>query len=63
MTLLQPTNRINILLVDDTPDNLRLLVKILESQGYLVGKALNGRMALQGAHRLPPNLILLVSAQ
>jgi diguanylate cyclase (GGDEF)-like protein len=59
MTLLQPANTINILLVDDTPDNLRLLVKILESQGYLVRKALNGRMALQGAHRQPPNLILL----
>lgn len=59
MTLLQPANTINILLVDDTPDNLRLLVQILESQGYLVRKALNGRMALQGAHRQPPNLILL----
>ncbi|MEG4249546.1 diguanylate cyclase [Microcoleus sp. Pol10D4] len=49
----------NILIVDDTPDNLRLLAKILESQGYIVRKALNGRMALQGIHRDPPNLILL----
>lgn len=49
----------NILIVDDTPDNLRLLAKILESQGYIVRKALNGRMALQGVHRDPPALILL----
>ncbi|MEG3928178.1 diguanylate cyclase [Microcoleus sp. D3_18a_C4] len=49
----------NILIVDDTPDNLRLLAKILESQGYIVRKALNGRMALQGVHRDPPSLILL----
>lgn len=58
MTLPQsaPTN---ILIVDDTPDNLRLLTKILEAQGYLVRKALNGKMALQGVHRQPPDLILL----
>ncbi|MEG5015460.1 MULTISPECIES: diguanylate cyclase [unclassified Microcoleus] len=49
----------HILIVDDTPDNLRLLAKILESQGYIVRKALNGRMALQGVHRDPPSLILL----
>ncbi|MBD1813408.1 diguanylate cyclase [Microcoleus vaginatus] len=49
----------NILIVDDTPDNLRLLAKILESQGYIVRKALNGRMALQGIQRDPPSLILL----
>ncbi|MEG4420244.1 diguanylate cyclase [Microcoleus sp. LAD1_D5] len=45
--------------MDDTPDNLRLLAKILESHGYIVRKALNGRMALQGVHRDPPSLILL----
>ena len=49
----------NILIVDDTPDNLRLLAKILESHGYIVRKALNGRMALQAIHREPPSLILL----
>jgi len=53
------TSTINILIVDDTPDNLRLLAKILESHGYVVRKSLNGKMALQAAHRDPPNLILL----
>ncbi len=59
MTLLKPADPNNILIVDDTPDNLRLLTKILESQGYLVRKSLNGKMALQGVHRHPPDLILL----
>ena len=53
------TTKGNILIVDDTPDNLRLLTKILESKGYSVRKSLNGRMALQGVHREPPDLILL----
>ena len=58
-TLFKLAAETNILIVDDTPDNLRLLAKILESQGYIVRKALNGRMALQGVHRDPPSLILL----
>ncbi len=45
--------------MDDTPDNLRLLTKILESEGYIIRKSLNGRMALQAAYRYPPDLILL----
>lgn len=53
------TTSLNILIVDDTPDNLRLLAKMLEAQGYVVRKSLNGRMALQSAHRDPPDLILL----
>ncbi|CAN5623584.1 diguanylate cyclase [soil metagenome] len=59
MTLLKSTAAITILIVDDTPDNLRLLTQILESEGYCVRKALNGKMALQGVHRDPPDLILL----
>ena len=58
-TLLNYRVQTNIMIVDDTPDNLRLLAKILETQGYVVRKSLNGRMALQGVHRDPPNLILL----
>lgn len=57
--LTKPASATNILIVDDTPDNLRLLARILESQGYLVRKALSGKMALQGTHRDPPDLILL----
>ncbi|MBD2203528.1 response regulator [Calothrix sp. FACHB-1219] len=57
--LLKPPSQTNILLVDDTPDNLRLLAKMLELQGYIVRKSLNGRMALQAIEREPPDLVLL----
>ncbi len=57
--LLKSASETNILIVDDTADNLRLLAKILELQGYIIRKSLNGRMALQAASRHPPDLILL----
>ncbi|MDB9511178.1 diguanylate cyclase [Kamptonema animale CS-326] len=57
--LLKSAAETNILIVDDNPDNLRLLSKILESQGYIVRKSLNGKMALQAAYRDPPDLIIL----
>lgn len=57
--LTSQSTTINILVVDDTPDNLRLIARILESQNYLVRKSTNGKMALQAAHRDPPDLILL----
>ncbi|HEY9618399.1 MAG TPA: response regulator [Microcoleaceae cyanobacterium] len=59
VALLKPISEISILVVDDTPDNLRLLAKMLESQNYIVFKSLNGKMALQAAHHNPPDLILL----
>jgi two-component system sensor histidine kinase/response regulator len=49
----------NILVVDDTPDNLRLLVSILAEQGYDVRPASDGEFALQSARATPPDLILL----
>ncbi|MBD2168288.1 response regulator [Calothrix membranacea FACHB-236] len=58
-TLLKSASQTNILLVDDNPDNLRLLSKMLESEGYVLRKSLSGRMALQAAQREVPDLILL----
>ncbi len=49
----------NILVVDDTPANLRLLAGILTGAGYIVRPARNGRMALASAQTDPPDLILL----
>jgi diguanylate cyclase (GGDEF)-like protein len=50
----------SILIVDDTPTNLGLLSDLLTHQGYEVGKALNGQMALRAATTSPPpDLILL----
>lgn len=58
-SLFKLAGQANILIVDDIPANLRLLAKILESQGYMVRKSLNGRMALQAVLRNPPDIILL----
>ncbi|MGM3307677.1 diguanylate cyclase domain-containing protein [Anabaena sp. WFMT] len=48
-----------ILIVDDNPDNLRLLSKMLESKGFKVKKTVSGQVAIQAAKIEPPNLILL----
>ncbi|MEM9449690.1 MAG: response regulator [Cyanobacteria bacterium P01_E01_bin.6] len=49
----------NILLVDDNPDNLRLLGKMLESQNYQVRRTVSGDAALRASQIQPPDLILL----
>ena len=49
----------NILIVDDTPNNLRLLSMILSMNGYEVRKAINGKMAIESVKAMPPDLILL----
>ncbi|AFZ09359.1 response regulator receiver sensor signal transduction histidine kinase [Oscillatoria nigro-viridis PCC 7112] len=49
----------NILVVDDTPDNLRLLSTMLRDKGYKVRGVINGQMALKAARSTPPDLILL----
>ena len=49
----------DILIVDDTPDNIRFLSSLLLEQGYNVRKSINGQMALTAAKTLPPDLILL----
>ena len=49
----------NILAIDDTPANLRLLVEILTEQGYKVRAVPNGKLALPGISQSPPDLILL----
>jgi two-component system, sensor histidine kinase and response regulator len=49
----------NILIVDDTPDNLRLLSSALTERGYKVRSVINGAMALMGAQAAPPDLIML----
>jgi sigma-B regulation protein RsbU (phosphoserine phosphatase) len=49
----------NILVVDDTPENLRLLVGILQERGHEVRPAPSGKLALSGARGFLPDLILL----
>lgn len=54
----QPAN-VDILIVDDTPENIRFLASLLLEQGYNVRKALNGNMALTAVKSLLPDLVLL----
>lgn len=49
----------NILVVDDTPNNLRFLSTMLTEQGYKVRSVVNGTMALTVARAALPDLILL----
>ncbi|MFB2879508.1 EAL domain-containing protein [Floridanema aerugineum] len=49
----------DILIVDDTAENLRLLSSFLVNEGYNVRKALTGQMALTAMDTLLPDLILL----
>jgi len=48
-----------ILVVDDTPANLRLLTGLLTERGYTVRPAPNGALALGFVRSTPPDLILL----
>ena len=49
----------SILIVDDLPDNLRLLRDTLQGQGYKVRSCTTGAMALRGAKAAETDLILL----
>src|ERR1017187_957363 len=48
-----------ILIVDDTPANVLLLVRMLTERGYKARTALSGKLALQAARTEAPDLILL----
>jgi putative two-component system response regulator len=49
----------NILVVDDTVADLKLLTNMLKEQGYKVRPVPNGKLALNAAESDPPDLILL----
>ncbi len=49
----------DILIVDDTLDNIHLLATILSKAGHTVRKAITGQMALTATQAVPPDLILL----
>ncbi len=49
----------NILIVDDTPANLRVLTDLLSRRGYCSRPAPNGKFALQAIELETPDLILL----
>jgi DNA-binding response OmpR family regulator len=49
----------NILIVDDEPINIKVLMDVLEKHGYEVRTALDGRQAIASAAKRVPDLILL----
>jgi len=57
----QPANapKADILIIDDTPENLNLLSTMLSEQGYKVRSVTKGSTGLRGAQAAPPDLILL----
>ncbi|HAX79465.1 MAG TPA: diguanylate cyclase [Cyanobacteria bacterium UBA11372] len=56
---LKNDGRVNILIIDDTPDNLRLLSATLIQQGYKVRSAISGKIAIESIKYFVPDLILL----
>ena len=52
-------NNGNILIVDDTPENIQVLSATLNECGYKVRGVTNGKMAIRATHHSPPDLILL----
>lgn len=51
--------RRRVLIVDDTPENLKVLGTLLKGEGYDVRVATNGPQALEAARKQLPDLILL----
>jgi len=48
-----------ILVVDDTPQNIKLLADLLSAKGYEVTTAASGEQALESIASAPPDLVLL----
>ena len=53
------TSERNILIVDDTPINLKLLINILTQSGYEVRPATSGKQAIDAMNARLPDLVLL----
>jgi putative two-component system response regulator len=58
-TNLEPVNRGKVLVVDDEPQNRKLLARLLTNEGYVVHSADDSAMALTSLERHPPDVVLL----
>lgn len=59
MSNLNAVSKADILVIDDTLENLNLLAAMLTQQGYKVRSVTKGSTGLRGAQTTPPDLILL----
>lgn len=50
-----------VLVIDDEPDVVRLIVKLLSARGHVVDVAREGASALESVARQPPDVIVLDS--
>ena len=57
-TLATPQKK-DILVVDDAPENLNVLLHVLSEEGYSVRCARSGSLAIAGSQAIPPDLVLL----
>jgi two-component system sensor histidine kinase/response regulator len=55
----EPLSKANVLVVDDTIENLHLLSRILGAEGYEARPVPSGAMAMQAVELDPPDLIML----
>lgn len=55
----RPNHELELMLVDDNPNNLRVLSSMLKNAGYKIRTAINGEMALASLQKRPVDLILL----
>lgn len=55
----EPDESSTIMIVDDSPANLKLLLRLMRNKGYRVVAFANGSQALAAAAANPPDLILL----
>lgn len=49
----------NILVIDDTPANLEILIRLFQKEGYKVRAVPGGVMGLRAAENEPPDIVLL----
>lgn len=56
---LYPEERMAIMIVDDVPENIQILGKILRGEGYKIAPATNGKRALEMIPKVKPDLVLM----
>ena len=59
LTSLTASIKGKVLIVDDIPEDLKVLSKTLQQEGFQVRAVTSGRMALRVVHSAKPDIILL----
>jgi diguanylate cyclase (GGDEF)-like protein len=54
-----PEEEMAILIVDDVPENIQILGKVLRGEGYKIAPAANGKRALEMIPKVKPDLVLM----